>query len=191
MGESADVALVIAPDDGTEGDAQLDRVAKLYKDGEFRQVIVSSANSYPTYNSQAGMTKYLEEHHVPSSSIIEDSGAEDMAEMGRDVADLMRDRGFNSVMVISDYYRMSRIKLALLHAGVGNIAKSHVGSAKLQDAEPIAREVCAFYADVYHTFLLPTVEKMKNEASTEADKASAEAQKAKDNVDKKLDDLPK
>ncbi|HEX4141570.1 MAG TPA: YdcF family protein [Candidatus Methylacidiphilales bacterium] len=191
VGENADVALVVGRDDGALGDAQLERAAKLYKDGEFRQIIVCAASSFPAFDEQARMTKYLEEHHVPSSSIIEDSGGADTEEMARDVAELMRDHGFSSVMIISDYYRMSRLKLALLHAGVTNISKSHVGAAGVQDAGPIAREVVALYTYLYRTFIVPTAEKVKAEASTEASKASAEAEKAKDNVDKKLDSLPK
>jgi uncharacterized SAM-binding protein YcdF (DUF218 family) len=190
-GDSADVALVVGRDDGTAADAALERAAKLYKDGEFRQIIVCAASSYPAFDEQAKMTKYLEEHQVPSSSIIEDSGAADTGEMAHDVAELMKDRGFGSVMIISDYYRMSRLKLALLHAGVTSIAKSHVGIASLQDAVPIVREVCALYTYLYRTFIVPTAEKVKQEAATEASKASEQAEKARDSVDKKLDSLPK
>jgi uncharacterized SAM-binding protein YcdF (DUF218 family) len=191
VGESADVALVVGRDDDAPDDAQLERAAKLYKAGEFRQIIVCSATSYPAFDAQAAMTKYLEEHQVPSSSIIEESGAADTAEMARDVAGVMKSRNFTSVMIISDYYRMSRIKLALLHAGVANIAKSHVGTAGPQDAVPIVREVWALYTYVFRTFVQPTAEKVKQEAATEASKASAEAEKAKDTVNQKLDSLPK
>ncbi len=191
VGDSADVALVVGREDGSSNDGQLERVAKLYKDGEFRQVIVSSASSYSSFDSQAGMTKFLEEHHVPSSAIIEDSGAGDTGEMAHDVSELMKDRGFTSVMIVTDYYRMSRLKLALLHAGVTNIAKAHAGSANVGDAWSIAREVGALYTYFYRTFILPTAEQVKTEAATEASKASIQAQKAKDSVDKKLDSLPK
>jgi uncharacterized SAM-binding protein YcdF (DUF218 family) len=191
VGDSADAALVVGRDDGTVDDAQLERAAKLYKDGEFHQIIVSSASEYPSFDAQAAMTKSLEEHHVPSSAIIEDSGAKDTAEMAHDVAELMKDHNFTSVMIVSDYYRMTRIKLALLHAGVASIAKSHVGQASIGDAWPIAREVGALYSYFYHTFIAPTAEKVKQEATTEADKASKEAQKARDSVNNQLDKLPK
>ncbi len=191
VGESADVALVVGQDDSTRANAELERAAKLYKNGEFRQIIVSGASGYPSFETQAAMTKYLEQHQVPSGSIIEDSGTGGTAEMAHDVSQIMREHNFTSVIVITDYYRMSRIKLALLHAGVSNIAKSHVGAADWQDAVPIAREVVALYDYLFHTFILPTAEKVRQEATTEADKASAEAEKAKDSVDKKLNSLSK
>lgn len=191
VGDSADVALVIGRDDGTHSDAQLERVADLYKDGKFHHVIVSVPSDYPSFDAKAEMTKYLEEHHVPSSAIIEDSGAEGTAELAHDIADVMGSHEFTSVMIVTDYYRMSLIKLALLHAGVSNIAKSHVGSVNWQDAWPIARQIEALYSFLFHTFVMPAAEKIKSEASTEASKASAEAEKAKDSVDKKLDTLPR
>jgi len=191
VGESADAALVVGHEDGSADDTQLQRVAKLYKDGEFKSVIISSAGEYPAFNAQAAMTKFLEEHKVPSSAIIEAGGATDTDEMSRDVAQIMKDHELNSVMIIGDYYRMTRLKLALLHAGVASISKSHVGSAEISDALPIAREVGELYSYIYHTFIVPTAEKVKTEAATEADKASKEAQKARESVNNQLDKLPK
>ncbi len=192
VGANADAALVAAHGDySSGGDPQLERVAKLYKDGEFQKVIVSAFNGGASFEEQAAMTRYLEGHGVPSSAIIEDSGAKDTGDMAHDVASIMKRQQLTSVMIVTDYYRMSRIKLALLHAGVSSIAKSHVGSAQVQDAWPIACEVVALYGYLGHTFLLPAAEKIKEEATTEADKAKVEAQKAKESVDKKLDTLPK
>jgi hypothetical protein len=103
----------------------------------------------------------------------------------------MKKHGFGSVMIVTNYYRMTRMKLALEHAGVTDIKKSHLGSVRLHDSWAIAREVFALYAYVGKTFILPAAEKIKEEASSEADKASVEAEKAKDSVNKKLDSLPK
>jgi len=190
-GDHADVALVIGQEDATRNEAQLERVARLYKDGEFPKIILCVPGSFPTFDAQAAMIRYLEAHHVPAGAIIEDSGAADSGEMAHDVAELMREQQFHSVMIVSDYYRISLIKLALLHAGVSNIAKSHVGEAKFQDAMSIAWSVCALYDYLFHTFVLPATEKLKHEASDAAGKASEEAAKARDSVNKKLDSLPK
>jgi len=191
VGENADAALVVGRDDGTPDDAQLERAAKLYKDGEFRQIIVCSISEYPSFDAQATTTKFLEEHHVPSSAIIEAGAGKDTGEMAQNVAQVVKDRDLTSIMIIGDYYRMTRTKLALLHAGVGSIAKSHVGSAGFDDALPIAREVGALYSYFYHSFIAPTAEKVKQEAATEADKASQEAKKARESVNNQLDKLPK
>jgi vancomycin permeability regulator SanA len=178
-------------EDAGSGQAQLERVARLYKDGQFHKVIVSAANSGAGPDEQSTMTKYLEDHGVASSAIIDDTDARSTAEVARDVAEIMKSKELDSVMIVAEYYRMSRLKLALLHSGVRDIKKSHVGEARVNDAVPVAREVLALYTYVWRTFLMPAAEKIKKEATTEADKAKVEAEKAKENVDKKLDTLPK
>jgi uncharacterized SAM-binding protein YcdF (DUF218 family) len=191
VGDRADAGLVVELSDSTRTDALLDHAADLYKDGKFHHIIIAAVGSFPSFGAQASMTKYLEDHHVPSSAIIEDSGAADYAVMAHDVAGVMKQRTMSSVMIISDYYCMTRLKLALLHAGVSSVAKSHVGTASFGDALPIACEVGALYQDIFRTYLMPAAEKLKDEASTAADKASQEAGKARDEVNKKLDSLPK
>jgi uncharacterized SAM-binding protein YcdF (DUF218 family) len=199
VGESADAALVTGREgfsDGTGNAPGLNRAARLYKDGAFPLIIVTSdaGGDTPKFSRLMGVegaASYLEKSGVPESAIIKDSGAKDTGEMAADVAALMQQRNLSSVMIITDYYCMSRIKLALLHAGMDNIAKSHVGHAGVRDAWPIACEVGALYGFIFHTFVMPTAEKVKQEASDAADKARGQAEKAKDNVNQKLDALPK
>jgi uncharacterized SAM-binding protein YcdF (DUF218 family) len=191
VGDRADTALVVQQSDSAQTDALLGHAADLYKGGKFHHIIIAAAGSFPSFAAQAEMTKYLEDHHVPSSAIIEDSGAADYAVMAHDVSGVMKRQAMSSVMIISDYYCMTRLKLALLHAGVSNVAKSHVGTAGLGDAWPIVCEVGALYQYIFRTYLMPAAEKFKDEASSAADKASQEAGKARNEVDKKLDSLPK
>lgn len=192
IGDHADVALVVGHEEYYRGsEPQLERVVKLYKDGAFNQVIVSASNRGTSPNEEAEMTQFLKTHGLPASAIIEDSGAADTAEMAADVAQILKDRGLTSVMIVTDYYRMSRLKMALLHVGIKDIAKAHVGSAHYEDAWPIAREVVVFYRYVFDTFLLPAAEKIKSEASEAASKAKDEAEKAKKDVDKNIEKLPK
>jgi uncharacterized SAM-binding protein YcdF (DUF218 family) len=191
-GESADAALVAGHGgEPGSGSASLDRVAKLYGDGEFPKIIVSAANPGGAYDEQTSITAYLERHGVPSSAIIDETGARDIGGMTRDVAEIMKAHDLKSIMIVTDYYRMSRLKLALLHAGVSDIKKTHVGTVRKEDALPILQEVVALYEYFVQTFLLPAANKIKEEATTEADKARVEAEKAKDNVNKGLDSLPK
>ena len=192
VGDSADVALVVGHDAGFGNDeAALERLSKLYKDGEFPKIIVSTGNSGAAYDQQAVVTRYFEQHGVPSSAIIEVSGAQNTGEMAANVAAIMKSHELVSIMLVNDYYRMSLLKLALLHAGVADIKKAHAGTVRWEDAVPIAHEVYALYDYVGRTFLLPAAKKIKEEAATEAHKATIEAEKARNTVDKSLDSLPK
>ena len=198
-GENADVALVTGQEAGSEDTGNtpaLNRAARLFKDGAFTHIIITSgeetgATTLSRHLGVEGTMLYLEKQGEPDGDLIRDTGAADTAEMAADVAAIMKERQMTSVMIISDYYRMSLIKLALLHAGVSNIAKSHVGHAGVGDAWPIACEVGALYGFIFHTFVMPTAEKVKQEASDAADKARVQADKVKDNVDQKMDALPK
>jgi uncharacterized SAM-binding protein YcdF (DUF218 family) len=152
-------------------------------------VIVSPID--PAGGEAVAIMKYLEQHGVPSSAILEDAGDRKPREMARDVAEIMKSHQLTSLMLVDDYYRMSRLKLMLLHVGVNDIRKAHLGSLSAQDAVPIACEVLALYEYVGRTYLMPAAKKIKEEAVTASDKAKSEAERAKDSVNRGLDALPK
>ena len=205
LGEKADVALVIGHSELSEGNAEqprLDRVIKLYNEGEFPFIIVSGSTrrSTITINNRSGiftddrpaeMAKYLESHGVPSNAIIEGRQGQNTQETARDVAGIMKSHQFQSVMIVTDYYHMTRTKLALHHEGVAEIQKAHVGKLQKEDALKIGREVVALYDYVGKVYLLPAAEKVKEEAKVGMDKAKVDAEQAKKKVDKSFDGLSK
>jgi uncharacterized SAM-binding protein YcdF (DUF218 family) len=193
-GQKADCALVTGHLEAPSGQAvqpRLDRVVKLYNDGAFPVVIVSVA-TMPGANNEAGtIVTYLETHGVPPGGVIETRRSESTQETARLVSEIMKSRGFQSVMIVTDYYHVTRVKLALTHEGVGNIEKAHVGKLRKEDALKIGREVVALCDYVGHIYLLPAAEKAKEEAKVGMDKASVDAEKAKEKVDKSLDNMAK
>jgi hypothetical protein len=103
----------------------------------------------------------------------------------------MKERRFQSVMLVTDYYRMTRTHLVLMHDGVQQIEKAHVGKFQKEDVLAITREVIALYDYIGRTYLLPAAEKAKEEAQVGLDKASVEAGQAKQRLDKSIDGLKK
>jgi len=190
QGQKADVALVTGHLESPQNTAQLDRVIKLYNDGEFPFMIVSGSTGRGTYDEPDAMAKYLESHGIPSDAIIQGHGA-DTQEAASNVAEIMKSHQFHSVMIIADYYQMTRPKLALNHEGITEIQKAHVGKLQKEDAWKIGREVVALYDYVGKVYLLPAAQKAKEEAQTGLDKAKADAQKAKDKVNNGLDNMAK
>jgi uncharacterized SAM-binding protein YcdF (DUF218 family) len=194
LGEKADVALVIGHSEYSQGKAEqprLDRVVKLYNDGEFPFIIVSGGTSRSTSDEPAAIAKYLESQGVPANVIIQEHRGVTTAETARFVAEIMKSHQFDSVMVITDYYHVTRTKLALSHEGVAQIQKAHVGKLQKEDAWAIGREVVALYNYVGRVYLLPAAEKAKEEAQVGLDKAKVDAEKAKEKVDKSLDNMAK
>jgi vancomycin permeability regulator SanA len=193
-GKQADVALVTGyPANGESKALQLpwlDHAAKLFQDGAFSYVIVSAPDRW-NGEDETAMARYLEAHGVPSNVILEGHRRTNTEAMARDAAGIMREHDFQSVIIITDYYHVTRTKLVLNHAGITQIGNSHVGTFQLADAWNIGREVVALYKYVAEVYVLPAANKVKEEAEVGVDKAKADAQKAKEKVDKSLDSLPK
>jgi uncharacterized SAM-binding protein YcdF (DUF218 family) len=193
-GEKADVALVTGHTEVVQGtsDPLLDRVVQLYKDGEFPDVIIIGTKWVEIGSENAvTMAKYLEAHGIPSSAIIDDSVVDTVPETASRVAATMKEHGFQSVMVVADYYRITRIKLALTHEGILELEKAHVGKLQKEDALKIGREEVALYEYIGKVYLLPAAEKVKKEAQVGMSKASIDGEKAKEKMDKSLDNLAK
>jgi uncharacterized SAM-binding protein YcdF (DUF218 family) len=193
LGAKADVALVTGHGESSLGasEPRLDRAIQLYNDGEFPFIVVSMSMDLPAQDGSAAMAKYLESHGIPSNAIIEDHREKNTQDTARDMAEIMKSHRFHSVMVVTDYYKMTRMKLALHHDGVTEIEKAHVGNLQKQDAWEINREVVALYDYIGKFYLLPAAEKLKKEAQVGIDKFKANAEKAKEKVDKKFDSLSK
>jgi vancomycin permeability regulator SanA len=192
-GDKADVALVTGHAKAVQGtsDPRLDLAVKLYNAGEFSFIIVSGSTASGAYDEPAAMAQYLESQGIPSSAIIEGHGGESTQETARDVAEIMKSRQFQSVMIVTDYYHVTRVKLALVHEGVSQIGKAHVGKLRKEDAFKIGREVVALYDYVGKIYLLPAAEKAKEEAQVGMDKAKVDGEQAQKKVDKSLDNMAK
>jgi len=193
LGEKADVALVTGggSSPGNAEQPRLDRVVKLYTDGEFPFIIVCGSGGGSAGDEPGAMAKYLEGQGIPENVIIEETRGKTTQETAREVAAIMKLHQFETVMIITDYYRVTRMKLALGHEGVAYIQKAHVGRLQKADAWKIGREVVALYNYLGKVYVLPEAEKVKEEAQVGADKAKADAQQAKQKVDKSLDNLAK
>jgi len=193
-GDKADVGLVTSHAEPAKDapDPLLDRVMDLYKEGRFPAVIVAG----PTWREigtvdVATMATYLEAHGLPTSAIIIDNGGSTIQEMALSVAEVMRTHQFQSVMIVSNYYQVTREKLALTHEGIEEIQKAHAGKLQKEDAVKISQEVIALYDYVGKVYVMPTAEKVKKEAQVGMDKANADATEAKKSVNKGLDGLAK
>jgi vancomycin permeability regulator SanA len=178
---------------------RLDRAIELYRAGKFPLIIVSGATKLGGYDEPAAMSNYLIEHQVPATAIVQDKIGAHTSDTGEDVARIMKERHLQSVMVVTNYYHITRTKLALKHGGLHDIEQAHVGVVQKEDAYMIARETVALYYYIGKFYLVPaaekakedaqpTLEKVKQEAQTDGEKLKDEADKARDKVH---DDLHK
>lgn len=196
-GGKADVALVTGSSEAPLGmhsvveHDDLDRAIKLYDDSDVSFIIVSGSMTHTSYDDLDARVKYLKSHGIPSDVIMEDHHGQNMEEMAREVAAIMKSRQLASVMIVTDYYHVTRTKIALIHEGIRQIGEAHVGQFQKEDAVKIGRETAALCEYIGKVYLLPAAEKAKEEAQVGMDKAKVEAEKAKEKVDKSLDSMAK
>jgi vancomycin permeability regulator SanA len=198
-GDHADVAVVpggFVRRDGVPGPllrSRLDRCIELYRAGKFPLIIVSGATKIGGYDEAAAMSNYLIEHQVPVTAIIQDKEGAHTSDTGADVERIMRARHLDSAMIVTNYYHITRMKLALKHAGVPVVEQQHVGVVQKEDAAMLARETLALYDYLFKYYGLPAFEKAKVEARADGEKLKTEAQKdgekAKEEADRAKDKL--
>jgi vancomycin permeability regulator SanA len=197
QGDHADVAVVpgtAVSHNGVPGPilrARLDRAIELYRAGKFPLIIVSGATEVGGYDEAAAMSNYLVEKQVPVTVIIQDKIGAHTSDTGRDVAAIMTARNLHSVMIVSQYYHITRMKLALKYAGIKDVEQVHVGVVQKEDAFMLAREVLALDDYLFKFYLLPAADKAKAEAQVDAEKMKVEAEKAKEQVQQKINSSQK
>jgi hypothetical protein len=193
QGEKSDAALVIGRPGPMRkgGDPLLDNVAKRFNNGDFLVVIVNDSADGKNNERNSVTAAYLEKHGVDPTAIVQDHSGDNVGLAARQAAAIMKERQLKSVIIFSDYYRITRMKIAVYHEGISAIGKAHVGDFKKEDAVDVAKEVFSLYDYMMRVFVIPTAEKVKDQAQTEIDKAKVDASKTKDRAQHSLDGLAK
>jgi vancomycin permeability regulator SanA len=148
----ADVAIV--PGNTVERDgrpsarlrARLDQTVALYRQGLFPAVIVSGGVGREGFDEALVMKRYLVENGVPEGSIYVDSGGATTRLTAKNASRMMRENGWQSAMVVSQYFHVPRMRLAMKRAGVTPVFSAHAQYFERRDVYSIAREVIGYGA---------------------------------------------
>lgn len=151
-GREADVAVIFGnrvDEDGAPSPwlrERLDRGLSLYRAGRVKSLIVSGGLGREGHEEAEVMRRYLESRGVPSARVIEDRDGYDTYRTARNVREIMTARGYRSAFVVSQYYHISRSKLALRRWGVDEVygarARLSIGP---RDPWSLAREFLGYY----------------------------------------------
>jgi vancomycin permeability regulator SanA len=148
----ADVAVVLGNTVESDGRpsarlrARLDKAVELYRGGLFGHVIVSGGVGAEGFNEAEVMKSYLVSRGVPEGSIVADGEGLTTSRTARNAARLMKERGWRSALVISQYFHISRTRLAVESYGVSPVYSAHAEYFELRDVYSIAREVIGYGA---------------------------------------------
>lgn len=150
-GKSADVAVVLGNKVNTDGTlsprllARTEHAGKLYREGRVKHIIVSGGFGVEGYYEATAMKEYLIRSGIPEEVITADDQGFNTEATVTNVLKMREERGFESVIVVSQYFHIMRTKTYFL----GNNLLGVYGSApkyfEPRDIYSIIREVAAFY----------------------------------------------
>lgn len=130
--------------------SRLDKAIELYNKNQFPLIMVSGGID-PYQNNEAEVMKtYLVERGIPESSIIVDSKGENTAATALNAKAIMDANKMNSVLVVSQFYHISRIKLAFAKLHIQNVSSAHTSYYELRDLYSLIREFFAYYKYLLH-----------------------------------------
>ena len=147
---AADVAVVLgttARPDGTPSRSlktRLDKAAEVFQEGLVAHIIVSGGRETSGVLEGDVMRSYLISIGIPKNSIIVDNTGVDTFATAGNVAAIMRENDWTSVMVVSQFYHIPRVKLALKRFGILKIYGAHAEWITAMSVIWLAREVIAY-----------------------------------------------
>ena len=146
----ADVALVLGNKielDGTPSPrlrARLDRTLELFRAGYFPSIIVSGGVGKEGYDEAAVMRDYLVSLGVPAGQIIVDSHGDTTFASAVNTARITKERGFKSVLVVSQYFHIPRSRLALKRCNLTEVHSAHAHFFEWRDIFSIPRDTIGY-----------------------------------------------
>ncbi len=143
----ADVALVLGNAVEPDGrpsvrlQARLDRAVEGYRHGDFPLIIASGGIEEGARDEADVMSRYLIANGVPAADVIADNQGINTFASARFTARLLRERGWKTVCVVTQYYHVPRARLALRRFGVGTVYSEHARFFEVRDPFSILREM--------------------------------------------------
>ena len=149
---SADVAVVLGNTVNPDGNpsprlqARLDKTVELYQKGLFPNIIVSGGFGSEGFDEATVMRQYLISHGIPENCIRVDSVGNTTALTAKNAAQIMKQNNWQSAMIISQYFHISRTRLAFVHYGVNPIYSAHADYFEMRDFYSLFREVIGYFS---------------------------------------------
>jgi vancomycin permeability regulator SanA len=146
----ADVAIVLGNTVESDGrpsarlQARLDKTVELYRQGAFPYVIVSGGIGIEGFDEAEIMKRYLVGQGLPEDCIIADANGMTTYHTARSAAHLMKQKQWRSALIITQYFHISRTRLAVKSFGVSRVYTAHANYFELRDAYSVVREVIGY-----------------------------------------------
>jgi vancomycin permeability regulator SanA len=156
--QAADVAIVLGSKVEAGGTpsvrlrARLDKTVELYRQDLFPRVIVSGGVGVEGFDEATVMKAYLVGRGVPGERIYLDSQGATTYLTARNASRMMKENGWRSALVVSQYFHISRTKLALRRHGISPVFSAHADLFEVRDFYSTAREVFGYGAYLLRSY---------------------------------------
>lgn len=147
--ETADAVVVpgntVNPDGSPSArlEGRLDAALAIYRAGRCKVIFVSGATGVEGVDESAAMKAYLVRQGVPPDRIIQDSQGFNTAATARNAAVALRQRGYGSVLAVSQFFHVPRLSRLLAGQGLVVVGNAHARYFELRDVYSLFREVAA------------------------------------------------
>ncbi len=149
--QSAQAALVLGNKVNEDGSlsnrlkARCDKAIELYSKQQVKFIIVSGGVGEEGFSEGARMHDYLLSKEIPDSAIITDVKGNSTEATVKNFVSLNHYRKFSSVVVVSQFYHITRTKKMLSDAGVEKLYGASPKFFEWRDFYSLTREFFAFY----------------------------------------------
>ena len=150
----ADVAIILGNHVYADGhlstwlQGRVDKALLLYRQARVKKIYASggfSKNDEGDYPEGDAMKAYLVAHGVPAEDVIADNEGRNTFLTGKDFISWNRERHYSSVIVVSQFYHITRSKYILRKLGVDSVHNAASEHYEWKDIVGTLREVPALY----------------------------------------------
>jgi uncharacterized SAM-binding protein YcdF (DUF218 family) len=126
--------------------SRLDKAIDLYEKRIVPFMIVSGGIGTEGFDEGSVMKEYLVKHGVPAETIFVDNSGATTWLTARYASGLMKQNGWKSALVVTQYFHVPRTTLAMRRFGVSPVFSAHAQFFELRDIYSTAREVVGYYS---------------------------------------------
>lgn len=124
---------------------RLETALELYRDGRASTIIVTGGGT-GNYAEGVVMGEWLTARGVPETCVIVENHSATTRDSGVHVARIMRQQGFESALVVSQWFHVARTRLCLAQEGVHTYASPSRGETLVDEPWFVFREMLALPA---------------------------------------------
>ncbi len=147
--ESADLMVVFGSTVNPDGSvsprlqARLDKSVELFQTGKGKFILVSGALGKEGVEESQAMKNYLLTQSIPEDRIFQDPQGVNTRATVKHTQELLKQQNLSSVLVVSQFFHLARVRLAFHQVGISQVGRAHVNYYEWRDIYGVLREVVA------------------------------------------------